>query len=103
MYCGKNCACQGCLNSLDYEDTVEGTVEEIKSQNKHAFEPKIEAVTSSSARHKRGCNCQTSMYMKKYCECYQANVGCSNECRCDECENVYGRKEGSRGAMCLNG
>ncbi|KAE8726261.1 putative G-type lectin S-receptor-like serine/threonine-protein kinase [Hibiscus syriacus] len=33
------------------------------------------------------------MCLKKYCECYQANVGCSIGCRCEGCRNVYGKKE----------
>ena len=48
--------------------------------------------TPSSARHKRGCNCKRSMCLKKYCECYQANVGCSSGCQCEGC-NVHGKKE----------
>ncbi|GMY29335.1 CRC domain-containing protein TSO1-like isoform X2 [Fagus crenata] len=106
IYCAEPCACQGCFNRPEYEDTVLETRQQIESRNPLAFAPKIvqhvtefnnredgNQATPSSVRHKRGCNCKKSMCLKKYCECYQANVGCSSGCRCDGCKNVYGRKE----------
>ncbi|XP_021670959.2 CRC domain-containing protein TSO1 isoform X2 [Hevea brasiliensis] len=105
IYCAEPCACQGCFNRPDYEDTVLETRQQIESRNPLAFAPKIvphvtgfaaedgNQLMPSLARHKRGCNCKRSMCLKKYCECYQANVGCSSECRCEGCKNVYGRKE----------
>ncbi|KAM0968815.1 hypothetical protein ACFX13_017414 [Malus domestica] len=98
VYCAETCACQGCFNIPDYEDTVLETRQQIEARNPLAFAPKIVQLeeeiqfTPASARHKRGCNCKKSMCLKKYCECYQANVGCSSGCRCDGCKNVYGRK-----------
>ncbi|XP_021277538.1 protein tesmin/TSO1-like CXC 4 [Herrania umbratica] len=108
IYCADPCSCQGCFNRPEYEDTVLETRQQIESRNPLAFAPKIVQpvtefpVTSredgnwktpSSARHKRGCNCKRSMCLKKYCECYQANVGCSIGCRCEGCKNVFGKKE----------
>ncbi|KAL7181967.1 hypothetical protein ACSBR1_040811 [Camellia fascicularis] len=109
IYCNETCTCQECFNRLVYEDTVQETRQQIESRNPLAFAPKIvqhvtdspannngengNNSTPSSARHKRGCNCKKSMCSKKYCECYQANVGCSTGCRCEGCKNVYGRKE----------
>ncbi|XWS27203.1 hypothetical protein CRYUN_Cryun26dG0094800 [Craigia yunnanensis] len=108
IYCDEPCSCQGCFNRPEYEDTVLETRQQIESRNPLAFAPKIiqpltdfpvnsredgNWKTRSSARHKRGCNCKRSMCLKKYCECYQANVGCSVGCRCEGCKNVYGERE----------
>ncbi|KAE8705926.1 Protein tesmin/TSO1-like CXC 2 [Hibiscus syriacus] len=111
IYCAEPCCCQGCFNRPEYEDTVLETRKQIESRNPLAFAPKIvqpftefplsnmedgNRKTPSSARHKQGCNCKRSMCLKKYCECYQANVGCSIGCRCEGCRNVYGKKEDCR-------
>ncbi|KAJ6434957.1 hypothetical protein OIU84_000244 [Salix udensis] len=107
IYCAETCACQGCFNRPEYEDTVLDTRQQKESHNPLAFAPKIvQHVTEfhainedaglfmpSTGRHKTGCNCKRSMCVKKYCECYQANVGCSNACRCEGCKNIHGRKE----------
>lgn len=107
VYCVGTCACHDCFNKPEYDETVQNTRLQILSRNPLAFAPKIvQAAESSplpgdetldtpaSARHKRGCNCKKSLCLKKYCECYQAGVGCSEGCRCEGCKNMYGRKEG---------
>ncbi|XP_043721665.1 uncharacterized protein LOC122669080 isoform X2 [Telopea speciosissima] len=108
VYCADPCACQECFNKPEYEDTVLGTRQQIETRNPLAFAPKIvqrvsessansgeesNRMTPSSARHKRGCNCKRSLCLKKYCECFQSGVGCSEACRCEGCKNVYGVKE----------
>ncbi|XP_038984645.1 uncharacterized protein LOC103708783 isoform X2 [Phoenix dactylifera] len=107
-FCTEACACQECFNRSEHEDTVRETRQQIESRNPLAFAPKVvlqvtnpqkdngenKDTTPASARHKRGCNCKKSLCLKKYCECYQAGVGCSFGCRCEGCKNTFGRKDG---------
>ncbi|XP_038986433.1 uncharacterized protein LOC103703858 [Phoenix dactylifera] len=106
--CTKACACQECFNRSEHEDTVHAARQQIESRNPLAFAPKVvlqvtnplkddgenKHMTPASARHKRGCSCKKSLCLKKYCECYQAGVGCSFGCRCEGCKNTFGRKDG---------
>ncbi|KAF8401734.1 hypothetical protein HHK36_012680 [Tetracentron sinense] len=112
VYCVEPCSCQDCFNKPVHEDTVLATRKQIESRNPLAFAPKVirssDSVpetgdesnkTPASARHKRGCNCKKSSCLKKYCECFQGGVGCSINCRCEACKNVFGRKDGGPAPM----
>lgn len=101
-YCD-NCNCVNCLNNRENEGVRQAAVEAILERNPNAFRPKIQgtegdavaqpsrlAVESTVPRHTKGCNCKKSTCLKKYCECFQAGIFCSDNCKCIDCKNFEG-------------
>ncbi|RLM91837.1 CRC domain-containing protein TSO1-like [Panicum miliaceum] len=105
-YCSEKCGCQPCFNKDAYAETVQTTRKVLLSRQKRMSlkinrrsEANAEAMedarhSSSSTPPKRGCNCKKSSCLKKYCDCYQDGTGCSLFCRCDDCQNPFGKNEG---------
>jgi len=90
--CEDRCRCQDCKNDPRHSQDRNDAIQTILTRNPSAFETKFKAARkgTGAVAHKNGCKCRRSACLKKYCECFHAQVKCSTNCRCVGCKNMPG-------------
>ncbi|XP_015180528.1 PREDICTED: protein lin-54 homolog isoform X1 [Polistes dominula] len=85
------CNCNNCSNNLGNEVERQRAIKSCLERNPNAFRPKIgkgRETGDDIRRHNKGCNCKRSGCLKNYCECYEAKIPCSANCKCIGCRNI---------------
>jgi hypothetical protein len=87
-YC-EGCNCKDCHNNEAHSAARDDSIRTTLAKNPDAFRAKI-VRDSVGSEHSSGCHCKKSRCLKKYCECFEAAVYCSEKCKCLDCENYEG-------------
>lgn len=102
-FCSAACACSGCRNRKEFMEEVRSAIVNVRKRYKDGFGAKTVPRDGATGRreHRRGCKCQRSRCLKRYCECFEAGVACAQHCKCEGCANPHGvappREQGEGG------
>lgn len=100
-YC-TDCNCTSCNNTSNHEvrlnqEIREKKVKAILSRDPSAFRQKIpldpKSLNFFPAPHFKGCNCKKTKCSKKYCECFNAGISCTDSCKCSHWYFLYSKNK----------
>ncbi|KAG1663032.1 hypothetical protein FOA52_005724 [Chlamydomonas sp. UWO 241] len=83
-----DCSCRDCNNTAPHIRLVMQERQKVLQRNSSAFTCKVTQHVDGDLAHTKGCRCRKSKCLKKYCECFDASVYCSANCKCEGCCNI---------------
>ena len=79
--CGEACSCVCCHNTPANEEDIQ-KARSIVNYRQPGYFPGAPSYVPA-----RKCTCKKSLCRKKYCECFNAGMKCTEDCECCDCHN----------------